>query len=150
MTKLKVDQTCASCVMYQSQADSSNPKTEYSWIITKVEKKLPNGKYSVVDEYVDEEGHDETYIVESNRIAPFPAPNDDYQVGDRVLALWKDEETNQWTTMFFEATVKAIKPEKIVTILYAGSKETVDIEASKLTRFPPDFDIPSDGLGPEE
>ena len=139
--KLRVGQTCAACVKYANE-------DKYSWIITKVERKLSGGKYVVRDESDPQEGF-ETYTVESNRIAPFPAPADDYQVGDRVLALWKDEEENEWTTMFFEARVVAIKSDKKLTIVYKGG-EKFDLGENKVTRLPPDFDLDSEETGNEE
>ena len=134
--KLRVGQTCAACVKY---ADTGT----FSWIITKVERKLSGGKYLVRDESDPQEGF-ETYTVESNRIAPFPAPpSDDYQVGDRVLALWKDDEDNVWTTEFFEARVVAIKADKKLTIVYKGSEKSTefDLNENKVTKIPPNFDL---------
>jgi hypothetical protein len=132
---MKVGSTCAACVEYSGQAG-------FSWIITRVEKKSTGNKYVLRDEYA-ERPEFETYTVESNRIAPFPAQNEDYRVGERVLALWRDEDTNQWSTMLYRAEVKAVKSNSRLSLLYKGSDPSsiFDVELKQITKFPPDFDL---------
>jgi hypothetical protein len=135
MLRIKVGSTCAACVEYSGQ-------NGFSWIITKVEKKSTGNKYVLRDEYA-ERPEFETYTVESNRITPFPAQNEDYRVGERVLALWWDEETNQWSTMLYQAEVKAVKNNGRLSLLYKGSDppNIFDVELKQITKFPPDFDL---------
>jgi hypothetical protein len=137
--KLRPGQTCAACVAY---ADSGSR----SWILTKVDKKASGSRYIVRDEYADDEQY-ETYVVEANKIAPFPTPNEEYKVGDRVLALWRDEESNEWSTMFYPADVVAINSH-VVTLLYKGSESKITVDDTKITKFPEGYDFASDNEEP--
>ncbi|KAH0787658.1 SGF29 tudor-like domain-containing protein [Histomonas meleagridis] len=131
--KLKNGQICAACVIY--------PELEsYQWIVAKIEKKGVGKKYVVRDEYPDDPKY-EIYTVESNRITPFPSSSTDYKPGDKILALWHDEETNQWSTMFYTATVVEKKSANKLVILYKGSVEPTIIDTNKVTKFPPGFDL---------
>jgi hypothetical protein len=140
--KLRIGQTCAACVSYSDTGT-------YSWIITKIEKKSAGNKYIVRDEYAENSDYD-TYTVESNRIAPFPAANEDYKAGERILALWHDDESNVWSTMFYEATVMVVLGDRKLSVLYKGSDAAIELDAHRITRFPPDFDLHEPDPEPEE
>ncbi|OHT07321.1 hypothetical protein TRFO_24591 [Tritrichomonas foetus] len=144
--KLRNGSNCAACVLY--------PETEsHSWILTKVEKKLPGNRYLVRDEFADDPRY-ETYTVESNHITPFPSSSqEEYRIGETVLALWRDEETNEWSTMFYSAEVQdanASDP-KSITLLYSGTSLPIEVEKNKIARLPNNFtfvdadDEPDDG-----
>ena len=77
--------------------------------------------------------------VESNKIAPFPYDITDYKPGDKILALWHDEESDLWTTVFYPATVVEKKNSNQLAILYEGSEKLVVIDTSKVTKFPHGF-----------
>lgn len=143
-TKLTKGLSCAVCVIY---ADTGR----YSWIVTKIERcpKGSGGKFTVRDEYADDERY-ETYVVEPNRIAPFPSSGEGYKPGDRVLALWKDEESNEWSTMFYEAKVIGMKPNGKVTLVYKETDTEIEVDDTKITRFPKDFDLVSSSEEGEE
>ena len=132
--KLKNGSNCAACVRY--------PETDSDcWILTKVDKKLPGNKYLVRDEFADDPKY-ETYTVDSSHITPFPSTlNEEYKVGDTVLALWRDEDTNEWSTMFYNAEVAENNGSdpKTVQLLYSGTDFVVDVEKDKIARLPANF-----------
>ncbi|OHS94095.1 hypothetical protein TRFO_11357 [Tritrichomonas foetus] len=127
---------CAACVLY--------PETEsHSWILTKVERSLKGNRYLVKDEYATDSDY-ETYTVDSNHITPFPSsPNEEYKVGENVLALWKDEDSNEWSTMFYHAKVisNTSKDPMIVTLLYSGTEYGLEVDKKKIARYPPNFNF---------
>lgn len=125
--ELKEGQICAACVPY----NQSKPE----WIIAKIEKILPDGTYRVRDEDADST-HDEHYTVKPSKITQFPSLDTNYQPDDHVLALWYDESNNLWSTMFYESIVKEVKPDGKVLIEFIGSSLTVQIDNSKIARFP--------------
>ncbi|KAK8896343.1 hypothetical protein M9Y10_014241 [Tritrichomonas musculus] len=127
MMDLKEGQICAACVPY----NQSKPE----WIITRIEKILPDGNYLVRDEDADAT-HDERYTVKPSKITQFPSLDTNYQPDDHVLALWYDEPNNVWSTMFYEAIVKEAKPDGKVLIEFIGYSLTVQIDNSKIARFP--------------
>jgi hypothetical protein len=112
----------------------------FAWIITRIEKKSSGNKYIVRDDYAEESEFD-TYSVESNRIAPFPAPSEDFKIGDRVLALWKDEEAGEWSTMLYDAEITKISSDHRVTLLYRESDSPIDVDVNRITKYPLDFDL---------
>jgi hypothetical protein len=130
---LRVGQVCAACVP-DSETNGS------AWIITRIERALPSGSYVVRDEYSQSTPFD-SYTVPVNRITHFPAVNKVYTPGEKVLALWYDEEAREWSTMFYEATV--IKTDgKGITIQFLGNAPLqVETDESRLTRFPVGFDL---------
>ena len=134
--KLVSGQTCASCLYY--------PDCEaYAWVITRVEKKLGKGRYLVRDEFADDPKFDR-YEVESNRITPFPYTNDKTKVGDHILAVWHDPQTNEYSTMLFEAIVEKTPQNNKITIRYKDSPATVTLDINLTTRFPYGFDLDTD------
>lgn len=129
--KLKNGSNCAACVLYP-ESDT------HSWILTKVEKKLPGNRFLVRDEFADDPRY-ETYQVDSNHITPFPSPpSEEYKPGETILALWHDDERNEWSTMFYNAEVKSVEP-KFVRLLYSQTDFEVEVEKNKLAKFPPKF-----------
>lgn len=131
---LKNGSNCAACVPY--------PETDADcWILTKVDKRLPGNKYLVRDEYADDPKY-ETYTVDSSHITPFPSTlNEEYKKGETVLALWHDEDTNEWSTMFYNAEVadSSSNDPKMVQLLYSGTDFVVDVEKNKIARLPANF-----------
>ncbi|KAK8835544.1 hypothetical protein M9Y10_042430 [Tritrichomonas musculus] len=133
-SKLKNGSSCAACVRY--------PETNSdSWILTKVDKKLPGNRYLVRDEFADDPRY-ETYNVDSSHITPFPSTsNEEYKKGETVLALWHDEGTNEWSTMFYNAEVVDNKTgdPKTVRLRYSQTDFDVEVEKDKIARLPPNF-----------
>ena len=132
--KLRNGQNCAACVYYSST-------NEYSWIIAKVEKHQTNGKYLVRDEEPDDANH-ALYVVNPNRITPYPTEDVKFNIGDEVLALWLNVQTNEWSTMFYPARITSVKSDMIVDVVYAEGDDPVQIETARLARFPLNFDQP--------
>lgn len=126
--ELKEGQICAACVPYN--------QSKSEWIIARIEKILPDGTFQVRDEDADST-HEERYTVKPSKITQFPSPNTNYQPDDHVLALWYDETNKLWSTMFYESIVKETKPDGKVLIEFIGSSLTVQIDTSRLARFPP-------------
>lgn len=137
---MKKGQTCAACVVYPEH-------NKYAWIITKIDKKLSGKqhKYQVRDEYYTDPKH-ELYVVDEKRVTPFPIHNGKYKVGERILAMWHDEQTNEWSTMLYVAEIVEMKSSKRLLILYQGSDETVEIDVDHVTKFPPDFDLSNESF----
>jgi hypothetical protein len=129
--ELRQGQTCAACVSYPGTGACS-------WIIAKIEKKGVGNKYIVRDAYGDD-SECETYAVESNRIAPFPAVSEDYKAKERVLALWKDQESGLWSTTFYEAVVTEVNNERKQLSLIYQESEVFQVDMNRVTKFPPDF-----------
>lgn len=131
--KYRKSQICAACVQYGGQE-------KYAWIITRFERAIDDGKYIVRDEYANHEQL-KTYTVEPNRIIPFPIRDAVYEPGERILALWCDQETGEWTTKFYQAVVlKADRCAKL-TIQYNESDTTVEIDHANVTKFPESCDL---------
>ena len=133
--KIKAGQTCASCVIY---ADTK----EYAWIVSKFEKKQASGNYIVRDDYCDTAEY-ERYTVPPNRVIPFPMQNEKYEPGENIIALWYDETSNVWSTMFYPATVIEVLQGHRVIIGYQGSPNApnVEIDDSKISKYPEGFDL---------
>lgn len=127
MVELEEGQICAACVPYN--------QSKQEWIIAKIEKILPDGDFEIRDEYADS-AHDERYTVKPNKITQFPSKNTDYKPNDPVLALWYEKAQNMWSTMFYEATVKEKISDQSVLIEFDGSSLIVQIDVSKLAKFP--------------
>ena len=131
--KLRSGQVCAAYVPLPDEEGNG-------WIITRIEKTLPNGDYVVRDEY-SESKQFEQYVVKPYHITHFPATNTEkYREGEQVLALWYNEENNEWSTMFYEAKVVDTQNSKI-KIQFNGSNIRVETDETKLARLPPDFDM---------
>lgn len=131
--KLVSGQACASCLYY--------PDCEaYAWVITRVEKKQGKGRYLVHDEFADDPKCDH-FVVDSNRITPFPYVGDKLEVGDHILAVWHDDETNEYSTMLYEAIVDQTPQNDKIKIHYKGSTNIISIDVNHTTRFPPGFDL---------
>lgn len=128
---LVTGQVCAACVPYM---DGS------AWILTRIEQRLPSGDFVVCDEY-DESQQNLRYTVPANHVAEFPTARADFRAGERILALWYDEEGCEWSTMFYEAVVVDAGSDGKVLVEFAGSAVDVRIDASKIARFPGDFDM---------
>jgi len=133
MMKMKNGQLCAACVNY---ADTNG----YSWIIARYERRNHSGKIIVRDEFC-ENPEFERYSIETNQIIPFPINDEVYSAGDPVLALWYDSETKEWSTMFYGAVVVEVKSGTILTIKYKGSNILVDLDKSKVSKYPEGFEI---------
>ena len=143
--KLRTGSNCAACVVY---ADTDAE----SWILTKVERKMSGNRFVVRDEFADDAKY-ETYVVDSNHITPYTASNsEDFKVGEKVLALWRDEETNEWSTMFYSAKVLDVDASdtRHVTLLYGGTEFGVEVEKSKIARLPANFSQSEDNESSEE
>ena len=138
--KIKAGQTCVSCVMY---ADTN----DLQWIISRFEKKQANGNYVVRDVYSETAEYDR-YIVPSTHIIPFPLPNEKYEPGDHILALWYDKETKMWSTMFYPATVVEFYPkDHQLLIKYKssqGAPPNVLIDTSQVSKYPDGYNFHSD------
>jgi hypothetical protein len=136
-----VGDTCAACV-----PDPERPNAT-AWIITRIERVLPTGQFVVRDEYSQSADPDSgLYTVPSTRITQFPAVWQTYAPGDRVLALWCDEESHEWSTMFYEAVVVSTNGTRLV-VEFPGYASQAETEPSRVTRFPVGFaDVISDEL----
>ena len=135
MTRLRSGQVCAAYVQLPGEDGED-------WIITRIEKTLPNGDYVVRDVDPDSK-QNEHYVVKPNHVTHFPATNLKYQPGERVLALWYNEEVGEWSTMFYEATVVRSDDSKLV-VEFTGTSVCVETDEKKLARLPPDFDSAPD------
>jgi hypothetical protein len=132
---------CAACV-----PDPERPNST-AWIITRIERVLPTGQFVVRDEYSQSADPDSgLYTVPSTRITQFPAVGQTYAPGDRVLARWCDEDSHEWSTMFYEAVIVSINGTRLV-VEFPGSASQAETEPSRVTRFPAGFaDVVSDEL----
>ena len=135
---MKKGQTCAAFVIYPEH-------NKYAWIITKIDKRLPGKqhKYQVRDEYYTDPKH-ELYIVDEKRVTPFPTINGKYRVGEKILAMWHDEQSNEWSTMLYVAVIIEKKGTNKLIIRYQGSDELIEIGVNYVAKFPPDFDLSVD------
>ena len=136
--KIKAGQTCASCVMYADTKD-------YQWIVSRFEKKQGNGNYIVRDEFSETSEFDR-YVVSSTNIIPFPLVGEKYQPGEHILALWFNEDTKTWSTMFYPATVVEVKPTHQLLIKYKSSQgaPNILIDYNKVSKYPEGFNLKSD------
>jgi hypothetical protein len=136
---LVVGDVCAACVPWSK---SEKP----SWLVTRIESISPDGSYRVRDEYPESDDA-EIWDVQTTEIATFPAKPSQIQSGSKVLALWYDEDSNEWSTMFYEATVLEATGTNIL-IEFVGSSLPVQTDVSKLALLPEEIEI--DQMAPEE
>jgi hypothetical protein len=129
---LRPGQVCAACV---PDAETNEPV----WIITRIERRLASGSYVVRDEDSQSPTFDH-YTVSPNLITHYPATDENYIPGEKVLALWYDDESKLWSTMFYEAIVISAEAKTKIVIEFPGSSVQVQTDSSKLTRFPAPVD----------
>ena len=117
---------------------------EYQWIVSRFEKKQGSGNYIVRDDESETTEY-ERYVVPSTNVIPFPMPNEKYEPGEQILALWYDENSQMWSTMFYQATVVEVKPDHQLVIKYKSSQGTpnIIIDDSKVSKYPEGFNLQS-------
>ncbi|KAH0791462.1 haloacid dehalogenase-like hydrolase family protein [Histomonas meleagridis] len=130
-TGVHMRQLCAAYVPYQ---DGN------AWILTRIESILPTGEFVVCDEY-DESQENKKYTVSKDHVTQSPSTLGKYNPGEKVLALWYDDEEKEWSTMFYDAVVIETISNNQVLIQFNGLPTTVQIEESKLARYPDHFEI---------
>ncbi|EAY19923.1 hypothetical protein TVAG_130310 [Trichomonas vaginalis G3] len=133
--KIKNGQTCAAFVLYAGKS--------YSWIVCKFEKKQPNNKCIVRDDYCESQNF-LRYVVDQNSVIPFPQPNETYKPGEQIIALWYDATDNEWSTMFYEAEVVEVSTPHLLVIKYSGSQANIEIDAQKVSKYPEKFNMPQE------
>ena len=129
MSKILQDgASCAASVFY------AGDKKKRQWIVGKIEKRQVNGKFVVRDEDADSRKY-LRYIVDPERILPFPPRNNVYHVNEAILALWMNS-PDDWSTVFYPAKVTEIINEHEIRIAYdEGSDEEIVIDISKCTKL---------------
>lgn len=141
--KLRTGQICAAFVPYQDEE-------KCDWIITRIEKSLPNGDYVVKDEYSETQQF-KHYTVKPNEVTHFPAINSAYVPGEKVLALWYDKDSREWSTMFYEATVLEVEGPKKIIISFTGSPDLrVQTDDQRLAKFPSDTEMQTEETETQE
>lgn len=133
--KIKNGQTCAAFVNYSGKS--------YSWIVSKFEKKQPNNKCIVRDDYCEDQNF-ERYVVDQTCVIPFPQPNETYKPGEQIIALWYDATDNEWSTMFYEAEVVEVISQHSLLVKYTGSQTNIEIDSQKVSKYPERFNQPQE------
>lgn len=136
MSKHKADKGyCAACVYYQNGTDEPS----YQWIKSKIVSQKGN-KYIVLDEEAEDK-QKKKYTVESCRISPFPNVDQEYKIGEKVIALWFDDESGEWSTMFYLAKVVEPSSNGIVKLQYQETDSPREVDETKICKIPTDFDL---------
>lgn len=101
---------------------------EMSWILANViDIEASTGMY-VVEDVVEEQPNmkRESYKVSPQHIIKFPQKGAEYKAGDRVLAVWYETSTQNWTSILYPATVldaypsTAVPSSVVVKLRYDG------------------------------
>lgn len=134
--RLRPDLQCAAYVN-----NSHSTKNEKQWILTRIEKVLPDNQYFVTDEFATDE-EPQNYTVSLDQIAPYPDLYSPYLPGEHILALWFDQDTRSWSTVFYDAIVKETPKDGKITIQFIGSSGNTPVE-TELTKVAhkPDPDL---------
>ena len=120
------------CAAYVSN-DPSKPN-EKQWIITRIEKILPDNRILVRDEFatLNEPLH---FTVTKEEITQYPDPNYPYNKGEHILALWLNTENRQWSSVFYDAIVKEPpRDDKILIQFSSGSSDQSQVIETELSR----------------
>jgi len=127
---MKKGQAVAAYVRYVGEDEN--------WIIGKIERKIGAGKFIVRDEFSEDHKYDR-YVVKSRNMTLFPHVGGQYEVGEHVIASWKDIETKEWSTMLYDAEVVRINRGNTISLKYMESNNVIDVSTSKITKYPPKF-----------
>jgi len=125
---LEVNSTVAACVPYGT-------KGREEWIIAAVDGyDAFQNKYKVCDLY-PESKKQATWILEPHKLTRFPNPTAKFVAGDKVLSLWFIEDLNEWSSMFYDATV--VQAEKnLVKVRFRGENTVSKIALDKVVKKP--------------
>ena len=107
-----------------------------TWLMVKIEKKQSNGKYVVIDEEASD-SETERYIVDQNYLAIFPNTTGPYNVGEHVLAQWKEDDG--WTTALYDAEIKKVNKNGLLSLQYQEADEIFQVNLNRVTKYPPNF-----------
>eukprot|EP00741_Cyanophora_paradoxa_P021490 tig00021357_g20746.t1 len=123
----------AACVPYNAK----NPR-KLEWIMAVVSKVTKDGY--IVQDMFPENRKQSTWQVPPNKVVEFPDLNPKFVAGDRVLALWYLPDVEEWSSMFYEATVvetprdpKAVQ----VNVRFRGDDRPSLIQMDKVVHMPP-------------
>ena len=125
------------CAAYVSN-DLTKPN-EKQWIVTRIEKILPDNCFYVRDEVAN--GNElSLFTVTKDEITQYPDLNSPYNEGENILALWLNNETRTWSTVFYDAIVKEPPRDgKIMIQFSSGSSDQspiIETELSKVAHKP--------------
>lgn len=110
---------------------------EMCWILANlIESEAADGM-CVVEDIVEEHPNmkRESYRVDSKYVVKFPQRGAEYKAGDRVLAVWYETNTQNWTSILYPATVLQAYPSTnipnsvVVKLRYDGDPKISYINA---------------------
>jgi len=123
---INTGQTVAACVPYS--------KRKKEWIMSSVEKWLPEEKEYIVKDLFPESKRKQDWRVKQHELTIFPAVDEKYPLGTKVLSLWLME-NNEWSSMFYEAEVVDCV-ENVVNLKFDGEDKIYSIMKEKVVKLP--------------
>lgn len=117
---------------------------EMNWILASVIRKNTEEQTYLVEDIVEESPGQRrvSYTVPANRVAHFPQHGVSYKVGDRVLAVWYETSTQNWTSILYPATILEAYPSTeipdsvVVKVRYDGDPKVSYINALWVIKAP--------------
>ena len=127
-----------------------------TWVLVKIEKKQSGNKYVVHDELA-ESSKLERFVVEQSKLSLFPNTTAKYEIGQRVLSQWKNDDESDWTTELYDAEIVKIS-KGVFTLKFPPGNDLLDVGAGQITTYPEGFVLdedeeeqkPEDDQQPEE
>eukprot|EP01088_Endostelium_zonatum_P018199 TRINITY_DN5742_c0_g1_i1.p1 TRINITY_DN5742_c0_g1~~TRINITY_DN5742_c0_g1_i1.p1 ORF type:complete len:295 (-),score=81.88 TRINITY_DN5742_c0_g1_i1:244-1128(-) len=116
-------------------------KNSLEWIVASVASyEDDRGTYSVKDEYPESRKNTKFHNIPTDCVIRFPSDREeDFEQGEHVLSLWYIKESDEWSSMFYDAVV--VQPfrrgdGKSVKLRFKGDDQVYDIDLRKFVKRP--------------
>jgi len=109
-------------------------KRKQEWIVASVVSWNEDEMTYVVKDEFPENKKIQSWTIPHHKVIRFPRDIDDPVIpGDRVLALWYIPDTEEWSSMFYEATI-VYADEARVRLRFTGDDEVYEIDSMKIVK----------------